>query len=92
MCPVCWSDLLKWIEASGKGEIVSYSIVHRPSEPSFFAEAPLVLAEVSLDEGPAMLARIICHDIQGVRSGLKVEVRPLAEAKKHPLPAFRARV
>src|SRR3546814_3507311 len=57
MCPSCWSDSLEWIEASGFGKIISYSLVHRPNHPSFADDVPLTLAEIMLEEGVGMLAR-----------------------------------
>jgi uncharacterized OB-fold protein len=91
MCPGCWSEGIEWTEASGKGEVVSYSLVYRPSDPSFFAEAPIVLAEVRLPEGAIMLARIICDDPKTVRTGMAIELLPPDQAKRYPLPAFRPR-
>ena len=53
LCPHCWSDRLGFEEASGRGEIVAWSLVHRPNHESFMAETPLVLAEIALPEGRA---------------------------------------
>jgi uncharacterized OB-fold protein len=33
-CPHCWSDRIENRYASGKGRIVSYSLVHRPNDPA----------------------------------------------------------
>jgi uncharacterized protein len=91
LCPHCWSDALDWRQASGRGTIASFSLVHRPNDPVFFEDAPIILAEVRLDEDVSMLARIIDDDVNAVRSGMTVELLPLPEAQRYPLPTFRLR-
>ncbi|MDQ1434305.1 MAG: uncharacterized protein QOF59_1121, partial [Actinomycetota bacterium] len=34
-CPDCWSDLVSWKEASGRGKIYTYSVVHVNDLPPF---------------------------------------------------------
>lgn len=88
MCPHCWSDQLDWIKASGKGVVVSYSLVHRPNHVAFADEVPITLAEIMLEEGVGMLARVLSDDIA---SGMRVELINDAESvQKYPLPIFRA--
>lgn len=89
MCPYTGSADLVSVSASGKGKIVSYSLVHRPNHPAFNDEVPIILAEIALSEGAFLLGRIICNDSSKVRSGLKVDVLPPQEAKRYPLPTFR---
>ncbi|WP_108660041.1 Zn-ribbon domain-containing OB-fold protein [Acuticoccus kandeliae] len=88
-CPDCWSDALEWRQASGRGTVVSYSLVHRPNMPVFLDEVPIVLAEVKLAEGPPMLTRIVHVDAGTVYSGMPVEVVAPDEAARYPLPTFR---
>ncbi len=67
-CPHCWSDAIEWVTASGGGTVVSYSLVHRPNDESFFDEVPIVLVELALDEDVTILARVLC-DPAAARSG-----------------------
>lgn len=90
-CPTCWSNSLEWRDAAGRGRIVSFSLVYRPNHEAFFEEVPIVLAEVMLDEGVAMLARIDCNDGQAVASGRPVELVPPEVRARYPLPTFRLR-
>lgn len=88
-CAHCWSTGLEWRKASGTGEIVAFSKIHRPNHQSFNAEVPVVLAEVRLAEGATMLARII-GDQEKVASSAKVElIQDGWQARGLPLPAFR---
>jgi uncharacterized OB-fold protein len=89
VCPQCWSEQLSGRESTGRGRIVSFSLVHRPNDPAFNDEVPIVLAEVALDEGATMLARIVDCDPAAVASGLQVEVPPDAAVRGYPLPVFR---
>ncbi|MEZ0167482.1 Zn-ribbon domain-containing OB-fold protein [Microvirga sp. TS319] len=89
ICPYTGSTDLVWREASGRGRIVSFSIVMRPNHPSFNNEVPIVLAEIGLEEGASLLARIITSDAGSVESGAAVELMPMPEAARYPLPTFR---
>ena len=87
MCPHCWNDKLEWKDVSGKGKIVSFSLVRRPNDPVFNDEAPIALAEVMLDENVAMLARILDGEpVIGMRVTLASDA---ATTARYPLPAFR---
>jgi uncharacterized protein len=89
ICPYTGSNDLSWVEASGRGRLVSFSIVMRPNHPSFNDEVPIVLAEIALDEGATLLARIITDDVDSVKSGAAVELLPMPDAARYPLPTFR---
>ena len=89
ICPYTGSTDLVWMQASGRGRIVSFSIVMRPNHPSFNDEVPIILAEIALEEGASLLTRIITDDANSVRSGGTVELLPMPEAARYPLPTFR---
>ena len=88
VCPHCWSDQLQSRKASGKGRIVSYSLVQRPNDPAFNDEVPIILAEVALVEGALMLARVVGCDPAKVKSGLAVTLPPAEVCARYPLPVF----
>jgi len=88
ICPHCWSDRLENRRAIGRGKVVSYSLVHRPNDPAFKDEVPIVLAEVALAEGALILARLISCDAAKVRSGLAVVLPPPDVCARYPLPVF----
>ncbi|HYK13179.1 MAG TPA: OB-fold domain-containing protein [Burkholderiales bacterium] len=89
LCPHCWSTDLEWKRSSGRGRIVSYSQVYSQVAAPFAAEAPTLLAEIALDDGGAMLARVITSDPAAIKSGMRVELLPMPEAARYPLPTFR---
>ena len=88
LCPHCWSDELEWHSASGRGKVVAFSLVRRPNHPAF-DELPIVLAELVLDEGPSILARIVQVAPESVSIGMQVDLVPLPLARRFPLPTFR---
>jgi uncharacterized OB-fold protein len=82
-CPHCTSADLEWVDASGRGTVHSYTIVHR-APPGF--ESPYAVALVDLAEGVRMLTGLLDVPPEGVTVGLEVE---LAVAGDPPLPYFR---
>lgn len=63
----------EWRVSSGRGEVYSWSVVHRPPAPVF--ETPYVVAIVTLEEGFRMLSNIVGCRVADVEVGLAVEVR-----------------
>ena len=57
-CPHCGGGALDWVEVSGKGRVISWTMVHRPHHAGFGAEAPYVFVAVALAEGPLMYSRL----------------------------------
>jgi uncharacterized OB-fold protein len=57
-CPFCQADSLEWVEASGRGRIISHTTVRRTHHDGFNSEVPYVFAAVELDEGPCLYAMV----------------------------------
>ncbi|RWI88869.1 OB-fold domain-containing protein [Mesorhizobium sp.] len=89
ICPYTGSRDLVAVVASGRGRIVSFSLIHRPNHPSFNDEVPIILAEIVLEEGASLLGRIIAKDVSAVTIGALVETLPVPDASRYPLPTFR---
>jgi uncharacterized OB-fold protein len=68
------SAAMQWQEASGRGEVHTYTIVHHAYEPSLSERLPYVLAVVKLDEGPFFHSDIVGCEPGQVRVGMRVEV------------------
>ncbi|MBI1735877.1 MAG: Zn-ribbon domain-containing OB-fold protein [Candidatus Rokubacteria bacterium] len=58
-CPSCWSERVEWVEASGRGRVHSFTVIHRPPAPAFASRLPYVVALVDLEEGPRMMANVV---------------------------------
>ena len=63
---------MKDIKLSGKGKIVTYTIIYEAPE-QFEGQAPYPIAIIKLDEGPKVTSQIVNCDIDEVKIGMKVE-------------------
>ena len=72
LCPFCFGET-DWIEASGQGEIYSFSTMRR-------AEPPYAIAYVKLAEGPVMLTNIVGTPFDKIKVGGKVAIKFVAAA------------
>lgn len=91
-CPACSAFDHEWASVSGKGEVVTYTVVHRPPGPAFAGRTPYVLAVIELAEGPRMLTNVVECDPSEVSIGMPVEVTFEEIAPDAVLPQFRPRV
>ena len=74
LCTACGSDRTEWAEASGRGRVHSFTIVHRAAFPEFQARTPYVVALIDLEEGPRVMTNIVGDDALGVAIGDAVVV------------------
>lgn len=87
LCPECASFNTDWIEASGNGEIYSFTVNHRGDGP-YKDSAPFVVAYVELDEGPRMMTNIVDTDPSSVEVGQRVRVVFHDTGEGSALPRF----
>jgi uncharacterized OB-fold protein len=59
VCPFCFADAIEWREASGRGRISTWTVVHKAWFREFAAEAPYNVIQVELDEGPRLTSNLI---------------------------------
>lgn len=57
-CPHCHGAQLDWIDASGRGKVVSHTTVRRTHHDGFNADAPYVFAAIELAEGVLIYAQL----------------------------------
>jgi uncharacterized OB-fold protein len=74
ICPRCQGDRATWTPISGRGDVYTYTVVRRAPTPAYQAEAPYVLAHVTMAEGFRMIASLTGVDPQSVRIGMPVEI------------------
>ena len=76
ICPHCFSRNTSWIQASGKGTLHTFAIVHRAPTPAFRDDAPFVVAMVDLEEGVRMPTNLVEvePDPANITIGMAVEV------------------
>jgi uncharacterized protein len=88
-CPKCWSDDVSWKEASGRGKVYTYSVVHVNDLPPFNERVPYVAAIVELDEGPRLMTNIEGVPFDELRADLAVVVEYKPISDDVTIPVFR---
>jgi len=73
-CASCWSDQVRWEEASGRGTLYTYSIIYMNDLAPFNERLPYVAAAVDLEEGPRIMTNIVGIDPSELEVGMAVVV------------------
>ncbi|MGA2410405.1 MAG: Zn-ribbon domain-containing OB-fold protein [Candidatus Binataceae bacterium] len=89
-CSNCLSSRSGWIQASGRGEVYSFNVMHQVYHPGFAADVPYAVVVVKLEEGPKMVANLIGVKPHEIRCGIPVEVT-FGTIGGVTLPQFRLR-
>ena len=76
------SGNVEWVEASGKGEIYTYSVMRR-SDPQY------VIAYVRLEEGVTMMTNIVDCDPNAIGIGQAVELEMRESEGGQKVPLFK---
>lgn len=87
VCIHCGGDGIEWVEASGRGSVHTYTIIHR-GLPGWREGGPYVAAIVDLEEGVRMTTNVIDCAPDDVEVGMPVEVTFVDEGA-YVLPRFR---
>ena len=95
VCPLCWGERLRWVEAAGGGVVETLTVVHRAGHPAFAPLTPYVCAVVRLDEGPRLMTNLVGPRALAARVGDRVAITtvarggrelPVAEPFSRPTP------
>ncbi|MCL6734929.1 Zn-ribbon domain-containing OB-fold protein [Streptomyces neyagawaensis] len=87
-CPHCWSEDVRWEQASGRATLYTWSVVHRNDLPPFGERVPYVAAVVDLVEGPRLMTEVVECEAADLRVGMAVEA-VFREAGEFRVPVFR---
>ena len=90
-CPDCGSRDVSWVQASGKGTLHTFAIVHRAPVPAFRDHVPFVVAMVDLEEGARIPTNLVGvePDPAHIYVGMAVEVAFADLTNEITLPVFR---
>lgn len=86
-CPHCHSFEWDTVDSAGKGELLSYTVVHAPLVPPF--TKPYAVGLVALDEGTRLVAELVDADLDNIKIGTPVELEFLECEGDLTLPVFR---
>ena len=91
ICPNCHARDTRWEQASGRGTLYAFAIVHRPPTPAFRDAVPYVAAIVELAEGPRFPTNLVGVDMNpdAIKIGMPLEVTFDDVTAEITLPKFR---
>ncbi|NKB39118.1 MAG: hypothetical protein GKR93_18455 [Gammaproteobacteria bacterium] len=89
MCTQCMSSEVNWVQASGKAEVLSFTIVRHPVSKAYAEETPYVVALIQLSEGPTLMSNVIECDLETVAIGMPVEVVFENWSEEISIPKFK---
>jgi len=91
LCPFCHASDIEWFQASGRGRLYSFEILHQQFNRAFKVKLPCVLAMVELEEGPRLLSNLVGvePDPAKIRCDTPVEVVFEKLTDELTLPLFR---
>jgi hypothetical protein len=72
-CPACLSREFTWEQASGRGTVYTWTIVHGPTLPAFEDTLPYNVVDVLLDEGVHFVSQVLECPPGEMCAGLPVE-------------------
>lgn len=89
VCDECFAKDPEWVEASGRGTIFTFTVVHQPYHPAFSEEIPYNVVVVELEEGPRLVSTIAGIDNENIHVGMQVEVIFEDATREVSMPQFR---
>ncbi len=88
-CSNCWSLDIRYVRASGKGTVWTYTVTYQNRAAGFNEEVPYVLALVELEEGVKVFTNIIECNPRDVQIGMPVEVTFVPATPQVHVPMFK---
>lgn len=88
-CQACGSFNWAWERVAGKGQVFSWTVIHRALHPGFAAELPYAAVVVELEEGVRIVSHVLDLPVDQLRVGLPVEVVFDDVTPEVTLPKFR---
>ena len=73
VCTECLSESLNWVQASGRGTLFTFGIMHQTYHPGFAGDSPYNVAVVELEEGPRLNTNIVGVPNEDLKVGMPVE-------------------
>jgi len=89
-CHYCGSLECDWTPISGRGVVYTYSVVHRAPGAPFADLVPMIVAMITLEEGPTMMANLVGIEEAEVRIGMPVALDYEDVTDEITLPVFTA--
>lgn len=79
----------EWLEASGRGEVHTYTVIHQMQVPPFKDDVPYIVAMIDLEEGVRLMGNVLDCPPTDVHVGMPVEVVFVAVDEDAAFPQWR---
>ena len=84
------SEDYKWVEASGKGIIYSFTVSYVPGGSTYYVDkTPYVIGSILLDEDVRIMSNIISSDFNKIKIGKSVKVEFVKLTEDITFPCFK---
>jgi uncharacterized protein len=87
-CSSCWARDIASEEASGRGAIHTFTVVHCATDTTLQGLKPYIDVLVDLDEGPRLTSHLINSTPNSVHVGMRVKLRDSRLIGEKTLPLF----
>lgn len=92
MCPNCnTTKSPDWVKATGRGKLLTWTVVRKAFLPHFAEEVPYVVAIAILDEGVRMTANLRGVKPEDIKGNMEIEIFFEQLTEDISLPQFRRR-
>lgn len=88
-CPHCFANALEWRQASGRGTLYTFAIMHQVMNPGFASSVPYNVSQIDLEEGVRMVANVVGVTNDALRIGMKLEAVFEDVGETVRIPKFR---
>lgn len=88
LCTACGGEV-RWVDASGRGEVYTFTVVRQFHAKPFKDELPYVVAMIELEEGVKMFGGITDCAPDGVQVGMSVEAYAVKVEDGLAIPFWR---
>lgn len=89
ICTTCTGNELEWAKSTGRGKILTFTVVRRAVSEAYVADVPYVIALIELEEGPIMMSVVEGCDFGDLETGMPVEVFFDKWSDEITMPKFR---
>ncbi len=90
-CTEHGGDAMRWVPASGRGEVHTWTVFRRTYDPELGLPVPYIVAVIQLDEGPFFHTNLVDCAPEDVAVGLPVEAVFTELRPGVVIPRFRPR-
>jgi uncharacterized OB-fold protein len=88
-CTNCLNSTVTWVQASGRGTLYTFALMHQVYHPGFADEVPYNIAQVDLEEGLRVMSNIVGCSNTDLEIGMPLEVTFEDISDEVSLPKFK---